>query len=95
MGAKPERDLPLYGMKGVHIVMCLVAKLLVTAEKELGAFCAAASRMYGPEESERAAAMWIEILETFDWPTNEALPNWRWVTILAADRLASLTLQCD
>jgi hypothetical protein len=71
------------------------AELLLTAEKELGAFCAAVSELYGPERSGRAAAIWIEILEAFGLPSNDAPPNLRSISILAAARLASFILQSD
>jgi hypothetical protein len=65
-----------------------VAKLMMTAESELAAFYEAVFRRYGSKEANKAAQDWIEELETMDWPADYALPNWRHVTIAAADCLA-------
>ena len=65
-----------------------VAELMTTAETELAAFCEAVFRRYGRKEARKAAQDWIEELETMDWPADWALPNWRHVTIAAADCLA-------
>ena len=63
-----------------------VAELITTAETE--AFYEAVFRRYGLKEARKAAQDWIEELETMDWPADWALPNWRHVTIAAADCLA-------
>ena len=65
-----------------------VADLLRTAERELAALCTAVAGRYGPEEARRAAYDWIEEMETMDWPLVGAVPNWRRVSIIAADCLA-------
>jgi hypothetical protein len=65
-----------------------VAELMTTAEAELAAFCEAVFRRYGLKDAREAAQDWIEELETMDWPADWALPNWRHVTIAAADCLA-------
>jgi hypothetical protein len=62
-----------------------VAELMTTAETELAAFYEAVFRRYGLKEAKKAAQDWIEELETMDWPADPALPNWRHVTIAAAD----------
>jgi hypothetical protein len=67
----------------------LVADLLRTAERELAAFYTAVVGRYGPEEARRAAYDWIEEMETMDWPVDSAVPNWRRVSIVAANCLAS------
>ena len=67
----------------------LIADLLRTAEKELSAFYTATLRRYGPEEARKAAHDWIEEVETMDWPAEGTIPNWRHVSIVAADCLAS------
>jgi hypothetical protein len=67
----------------------LVAEFVVTAERELAAFYEAVLRRYGPKEGRKAAQDWIEELETMDWPVDGGLPDWRHVTIVAADCLAS------
>jgi hypothetical protein len=66
-----------------------VAEFMMTAERELAAFYYAVFRRYGPKEGRKAAQDWIEEVETMDWPADGALPNWRHVTIVAADCLAS------
>jgi hypothetical protein len=65
-----------------------VAELMTTAETELAAFYEAVFRQYGPKEARKSAQDWIDELETMDWPADWALPNWRHVTIAAADCLA-------
>jgi hypothetical protein len=40
------------------------------------------------KEARKSAQDWIEELETMDWPADWGLPNWRHVTIAAADCLA-------
>ena len=65
-----------------------VAELMTTAETELAAFYVAVFRRYGLKEAKRAARNWIEELGTMAWPADCALPNWRHVTIAAADCLA-------
>ena|ERR1700675_2021384 len=42
----------------------------------------------GVKEAKNAAQDWIDELGTMDWPADWALPNWRHVTIAAADCLA-------
>jgi hypothetical protein len=65
-----------------------VAEFIATAERELAAFYEAVFRRYGLKEARKSAQDWIEELETMDWPADWALPNWRQVTIAAADCLA-------
>jgi len=65
-----------------------VAELMTTAETELAAFYEAVFRRYGLKEARKAAQDWIEELETMDWLGDWALPNWRHMTIAAADCLA-------
>jgi hypothetical protein len=65
-----------------------VAELMTTAETELAAFYEAVFRRYGLKQAKKAAQDWIEKLETMDWPADWALPNWRRVTIVAAECLA-------
>ena len=71
----------------------LVADLLRTAERELAAFYTAVVRRYGPEEARRAAYDWIEEMETMDWPLDETIPNWRHVSIVTADCVASRVIE--
>jgi hypothetical protein len=65
-----------------------VAEFMTTAETELVAFYEAVFKRYGLKEARKAAQDWIEELETMDWPADSALPNWRHVTIAAADHVA-------
>ena len=66
----------------------LVAEFMMTAEKELVAFYEAVFRRYGLEDRRNAAEDWIQEFEAMDWPADWALPNWRHVTITAADCVA-------
>jgi hypothetical protein len=67
----------------------VVADLPKTAERELAAFYTAVARRYGSEEARKAAYDWIEEVETMDWPSDGAVPNWRHVSIIAAAGMAS------
>jgi hypothetical protein len=67
----------------------VVAEFMMTAERELAAFYEAVFTRYGPKEARLAAHGWIDELEMMDWPVDGALPNWRHVTIVSADCLAS------
>jgi hypothetical protein len=64
------------------------AELMMTAETELAAFYEAVFRQYGLKEAKTAAQDWIDELGKMNWPVDWALPNWRHVTIAAADCLA-------
>ena len=70
-----------------------VADLLRTAERELSAFYTAVVRRYGPGEAKRAAYDWIEEMETMDWPLDGVVPNWRRVSIGAADCVAPRVIE--
>jgi hypothetical protein len=65
------------------------AALQGEAQRELAAFYAAVSEMYGPEEAMRAALDWIEALEKTDSISGGSLPDWRQATVAAASGLAS------
>jgi hypothetical protein len=67
----------------------MIADCLLTAETELASFYGAIERRYGPEEARKAADHWIDEVVTMDWPVDGILPNWRRVSIVAADFLAS------
>lgn len=71
----------------------LAADLLRAAEKELSAFYTAILRRYGPKEARRAAHDWIDEVITMDWPVNGGLPDWRRVSIVAADCLTSRAIE--
>jgi hypothetical protein len=76
-----------------------IADLLQTAERELASFYEAIENKYGLEEARKAAYDWIEEVETMDWPAEGSVPNWRHVSIAAADCLASRVVEhppaCD
>ena len=67
----------------------MIADLLLTAERELASFYEVIERRYGPEEARKAAYDWIDEVATMDWPVEGALPNWRRLSIVAADSVAS------
>jgi hypothetical protein len=71
----------------------LVGNLLMTAERELTAFYTAVVRRYGPEEARRAAFDWIREIKIMSWPSDGAVPNWRHVSIVAADCLSSRVIE--
>jgi hypothetical protein len=66
----------------------LTVGLLPEAERELTAFAVAVTQRFGAEQARQFIEDWIEELELMDWPTGEALPDWRRITIAAALRLA-------
>jgi hypothetical protein len=71
----------------------VVGDLLRTAERELAAFYTAVVGRYGPEEARRAAYDWIAEMETMGWPLDGAVPNWRRVSISAANCLSSRVIE--
>jgi hypothetical protein len=89
----------MYEKENIPIVVtrqasaALVADLLSTAGRELSAFYLAILRRYGPEEASRAASDWIEEMETMDWPLDGVVPNWRHISIVAADCVASRVIE--
>ena len=71
----------------------MIADLLLTAERELASFYGAIKKSYGGEEATKAAHDWIDEVVAMDWPADGILPNWRDVSIVAADRLASRVIE--
>jgi hypothetical protein len=71
----------------------MIADLLLTAERELASFYEAIEKSYGPKEARKAANDWIDEVETMDWPVDGVVPNWRRVSIVAADCLASRIIE--
>ena len=59
----------------------------VAAKRELSAFVQAVYRSFGRRESLRAAEYWLALVESPRTPLIDGYPNWRNVTIEAADRL--------
>jgi hypothetical protein len=70
-----------------------IVDLLLTAERELASFYEAIEKRYGREEAQKAAHDWIEEVETMDWPSEGTIPNWRHVSIVTADCLASRVIE--
>jgi hypothetical protein len=64
-------------------------RLFAEAEREIGAFVAAAREIFGSAAAARAALYWIELAETVSTPAMEGRPNWRKLTIMASCRLAA------
>jgi hypothetical protein len=62
---------------------------LAAAERELGAFLMAVRTLFGNGEASRAAEDWIELVEQTEAPCVDGFPNWRCITIAAANRLAT------
>ena len=71
----------------------MIADLLLTAEREFASFYEAIEKRYGLEEARKAAQDWITEVETMDWPAEGRIPNWRHVSIVAADCLASRVIE--
>jgi hypothetical protein len=64
-----------------------IAPLLASAERELSAFVAAVHQLFGAEQAQKAAEIWIEVLERTNWPSGASVIEWRRITIAAAARL--------
>src|ERR1700734_3492287 len=63
-------------------------ELMGVAERELAAFVEAVRRRFGSEEARQASEEWLEELACSDCFAREAIPNFRHLTIVAANRLA-------
>jgi hypothetical protein len=59
------------------------------AERELSAFIAAVTELFGPDQARRSAEDWLEASELIENPSRYEVRNWRAVTIAASARLAS------
>ena len=66
----------------------LTAELLPCAEKELAAYALAVQEVFGCDESRQSIEDWMEEIEGMDWPSGDAIPDWRLLSIAAAVRLA-------
>jgi len=71
----------------------MIVDLLLTAERELASFYKVIEKRCGREKARRAAHDWIDEVTTMDWPVDGGLPNWRRVSIVAADCLASRAME--
>jgi hypothetical protein len=58
------------------------------AERELSAFIAAVTQLFGPDEAKLSAEDWLDELELMDNQPRSTRQNWRAVTIAASARLA-------
>jgi hypothetical protein len=75
--------------KAKDVVVDVTAGFLSDAEKELAAFARAVQELCGAGQVRQSIEDWIEELESMDWRCEEAVPDWRGITIAAAVRLAS------
>jgi hypothetical protein len=66
----------------------ITAGFLDGAEKELSAYARAVREVFGSERVRQSIEDWLAELELMDWPAKVASPDWRRVTIAAANRLA-------
>ena len=66
----------------------LTAELLPCAEKELAAYAQAVQEVFGSEQARQSVQDWVEEIEGTDWPSGDAIPDWRLLSIAAAVRLA-------
>ena len=66
----------------------LTAELLPDAEKELAAYARGVEELFGSEQARRSVQDWIRELELTELPVEGAIPDWRRLTIAAANRLA-------
>jgi hypothetical protein len=70
-----------------------IVDLMLTAERELASFYEVIEKGYGPKEARKAARDWIDEVATMDWPVDGVLPDWRRLSIAAADCLASRVME--
>ena len=66
----------------------LTAELLPCAEKELAAYAQAVQALFCSEQARQSVQDWVEEIEGMDWPSGDAIPYWRLLSIAAAVRLA-------
>jgi hypothetical protein len=59
------------------------------AERELSAFVATVTELYGPEQASLSGEDWLDESELMDSPHISTARTWRAVTIAASARLAS------
>ena len=59
------------------------------AERELGAFLSAVTKLFGPEQARLAAEDWLDEAEEMDSPPRSTSRDWRTVTVAASARLAN------
>lgn len=64
------------------------AELIALAERELGAFIAAVTELFGPEQARLAAEDWVDDLESMDGLPGPTRRDWGSVTVAASAQLA-------
>ena len=64
------------------------ARLMIVAERELGAFFSAVSELFGSEQARLAVEDWLDELELMETLPGLTVRNWRSITIAASARLA-------
>lgn len=74
-------------IKSLHSASC--AELMMMAERELAAFLGAVTKLYGAEQSEGSAEVWLDELLTRNGLPGASSRDWRAVTIAALARLAN------
>lgn len=65
------------------------AELMAMAERELAAFLGAVTELYGAEQAEISAEIWLEELDSMSNLPGPASRDWRTVTVAALARLAN------
>jgi hypothetical protein len=63
-------------------------KLMIMAERELGAFISAVTELFGSEQVRLAAEDWLDELELTETLPGLTSRDWRLITIAASARLA-------
>lgn len=63
--------------------------LMIMAERELAAFVGAITELYGAEQAELSADVWLDELESMNSLPGPASRDWRAVTVVALSRIAN------
>ena len=67
----------------------LTAGCLACAEKELAAYAQAVQELFGSDYARQSIHDWVEEIEWMDWPSGDAIPDWRRLTVAATAKLAT------
>lgn len=62
---------------------------MIMAERELAAFVGAVTELYGAEQAEISADVWLDELESMNSLPGPASRDWRAVTVAALSRVAN------
>lgn len=73
--------------QSLHSQSC--TDLMIMAERELAAFLGAVTELYGAEQAEISAEIWLEELDSMNSLPGPASRDWRAVTVAALARLAN------